>query len=141
MSNEELGSIIEYSEDISDAEAPDPLPPGEYEAEIKGVEAKVGVSSGKKYAAVQFYIPVDQYPPDYPVEHNPDGVTITYRMVPLEDTPRARFQCRRFCEAIGAKPGKRIDLNDWMSLSAMVGVQNEEYEGIPREVITKVSAI
>ena len=138
---EELGSIIEYTEDLAEQEAPEPLPPSEYEAEIKGAEAKISNTSGKKYAAVSFYIPVDQYPPDYPVEHNPDGVTIIYRMVPLEDNPRARFSCKRFIEAIGAKPGKRIDLNDWMGLTAMVGVQNDVYEGVNRETITKVSAL
>ncbi len=139
--NEELGSIVEYTEDLADQEAPEPLPPSEYEAEIKGAEAKISNTSGKKYAAVSFYIPVDQFPPDYPVENNPDGVTIIYRMVPLEDNPRARFSCKRFIAAIGAKPGKRIDLNDWVGLSAMVGVQTDSYEGIDREQITKVSAL
>ena len=138
---DELGSIVEYTEDLAEQEAPEPLPPGEYEGTITEAVAKISNTSGKKYAAVKFYIPIDQFPPDYPAEHNPDGVHIIYRMVPLEDNPRARFQCKRFIEAIGAKPGKRIDLNDWMQLTAMVGVQTDEYEGIPREVITKVSAI
>ncbi len=138
---DELGSIIEYTEDLAEQEAPEPLPPAEYEATITEAVAKISNKTGKKYAAVKFYIPVDQFPPDYPTEHNPDGVSIIYRMVPLEDNPRARFQCKRFIEAVGAKPGKRIDLNDWMQLTAMVGVQTDEYEGIPREVITKVSPI
>ena len=139
--DEELGSIIEYTEDLADAEAPDPLPPGEYEAQVIKAEPKIGVASGKMYAAVTFAINVDQYPPDYLVENNPEGVNIIYRMVPLEDNPRARFQCKRFIEAIGAKPGKRIDLNDWVGLPAMVGVQNEDYEGLPREVITRVVSV
>jgi len=62
-------------------------------------------------------------------------------MVPLEDNARARFQCKRFVLAIGAQPGKRIDLNDWVGQSARIGIQNEEYEGIPREIITKVQMI
>ncbi len=141
MAEDELGSIVEYSEDITNAEAPDPLPPGDYEAEVKGAEQRIGVNTGKKYAAVQFYIPVDQYPADYVVENNPDGVIITFRRVSLEDTARGRHQARRFCEAIGAPTGKRLDLNEWVNLTARVGVQNEVYEGLNREVITKVSAL
>lgn len=138
---EELGSIVEYTEDLAEQEQPEPLPPGEYEAEIKGAEQKVGNMSGKRYAATTFHIPVDQYPPDYPVEQNPDGVSIIYRMVSLEDNPKARWSAKRFIDAIGAKPGKRIDLNDWVGLSAMVGIQHDDYEGVTREVITKVSAL
>lgn len=139
--NEELGSIVEYTEDLAEQEQPEPLPPGEYEAEIKGAEQKIGNASGKRYAATTFHIPVDQYPPDYPVEQNPDGVSIIYRMVSLEDNPKARWSAKRFIDAIGAKPGKRIDLNDWVGLSAMVGIQHDDYEGVTREVITKVSAL
>ena len=138
---EELGSIVEFSEDVADQEAPVPLPASEYEATIKGVEAKVSTTSGKKYAAVQFYIGTDQYPADYPVENNPDGVLITYRMVPLEDTPQSRFRLKRFMEAIGAKPGKRIDISEWVGLTAKVGTSVDEYEGVPRENISKVSAL
>ena len=138
---EELGSIVEYAEDLADAEAPEPLPPSEYEAEIRLAEAKISNSSGKKYAAVSFYISTDQFPPDYDVINNPDGVTIIYRRVPLEDNPRARWAAKRFIEAIGAKPGKRIDLNDWVGLTATVGVVTESYEGSDREVITKVTAV
>lgn len=142
MAEEELGSIIEYAEDLADQEAPEPLPPGDnYEGQITKAVAKYSNTSGKKYAAVTFMIPIGQYPPDYPAELSPDGISIIYRMVPLEDNPRARFQCKRFVEAVGAKPGKRIDLNDWLGLSARLGIQNEEYEGIMREVITKVQVI
>ncbi len=138
---EELGSIVEYAEDLEDQEQPEPLPVREYEAEIRQAIQKTGNQSGKKYAAVTFHIPVEQYPPDYPVEQNPDGVSIIYRMVSTEDSPKARWSAKRFVKAIGAKPGKRLDLNDWVGLTAVVGIQHDDYEGVTREVITKVSAI
>ena len=140
MAEDELGSIVEYTEDLADAEAPDPLPSREYDAQITRAEQKFSNTSGKRYAAVTFSISTDQFPPDYPIENNPDGVNIIYRMVPLEDNPKARFQARRFIEAIGATPGKRIDLNDWVGQTAVVGVQHDDYEGVTREIITKVTA-
>lgn len=138
---DDIGSIVEYSEDVSEAEAPEVLPSGTYEAEIRGVTAKIGTSSGKKYAAVDFYIPVDQFPADYPVENNPDGLTVTYRMVSLEDNPRARYRMRKFCEAIGAKPGRQIDLNEWVGLTCRVDVSKEQFEGMDREIIAKVKSL
>ncbi len=141
MAEDELGSIVEYSEDLADQEAPELLPANDYEGEIRLAEQKISNTSGKKYAAVTFHVPVDQFPPDYGVENNPDGLNVIYRMVPLEDNPRARFQCKRFITAIGGKPGKRIDLNDWIGLTARVSIGGDTFEGVEREVITKVQTL
>lgn len=140
---DDIGTIVEYSEDIDEAEKPQPLPKAEYEAVIKTAVPKLSKSSGKKYAETVFYIGTDQFPADYPVENAPDGVSIPYRMVSLEDTPKGRWQVRSFCEAIGAKPPKRqVDTSEWIGLVAKVGVDHEKgLDGLPREVITKVSAI
>ena len=40
LDQDELGSIIEFTDSIDDAEAPLPFPEGTYEAEIKAVEAE-----------------------------------------------------------------------------------------------------
>ena len=141
MSEEELGSIVEFSEDVADQEAPDPLPNGEYEAQVKNAEVKVSTTSGKKYCAVTFYVGTDQYPADYPVENAPDGVSIIYRMVPLEDNPQARFRLKTFMLDLGVKPSKRVDVSQFVGCTAKIGIAHEEYEGIPREVIKKVSAL
>jgi hypothetical protein len=136
--NDETMSIIEFSEDISAAEAPEPLPAGEYLATIRGAEGKMS-QRGTKYGAVTFVIAPEQFPADYPIENAPDGKTIVYRRVGLEDNPNARFMLRKFCEAIGATASKRVDLNEWLGLEAIVHVENEEYEGIPREQIVRVT--
>jgi len=133
----DVPSVVEFTEDVGQQEAPEPLPPGEYLATIRGAEARTS-QRDTKYAAVTFHISPDQYPADF-TEGDPDGETIIFRRVPLEDTARARFMLRRFCEAIGATPAKRIDLNEWVGLEAMVTVAHEEYEGMPRATISKVS--
>lgn len=131
-------SIIEFSEDIGDAEAPDPIPVGDYPAQIVGAERKDS-AQGNAYAAVMFSISPDDFPPDFQAEGLEDGLKITYRRVPLEDNPLSRFRLKKFIEAIGAKPGKRIDLSEWIGLTATINVAHETYEGIPRAIITKVS--
>jgi hypothetical protein len=130
-------SVIEFSEDVSTQEAPQPLPPGDYPATIKHAEVKTSQRE-TKYAAVTFHISPDAYPADF-TEGDPDGETIIFRRVPMEDTARSRFMLKRFCESIGATPSKRIDVNEWVGLEATVTVQHEEYEGMPRATITRVS--
>lgn len=133
-------SILEFSSDISEAEAPDPLPVGDYVATITAAEGKISNNSGKKYVAVSFRIPVEEFPADYDPEQAPDGKTIIYRRVPGEDNAQARYQVRQFCEAVGSPMSKTIDIGEWVTLSAKVSVAHEEYEGTMREVITRVSA-
>lgn len=136
---DDVMTIVEFSEDIAEAEAPEPLPEGDYTAEIMGAEVRIS-QTGKKYGAISFMISPDEYPADYPVENAPDGVLIVYRRVSLEDTPTARFMTRRFCEAIGAPMARQLDLSQWVSLSAKVHVTNSEWEGIPRAEIDRVEA-
>ena len=132
-------TIFEFSEDISEAEAPDPLPPGDYEGEIRAVAGARSQSTDNQYAAVSFIIPPDQFPADYDSTNAPDGMTIIYRRVPLEDDRRSRFFLRRFCDAIGAPMSKTIDLTEWLGKMAKLTVANEDWEGLPRSVITRVS--
>ena len=136
---DEQGSIIEYEDDISNAEAPEPLPEGDYPAVVRSAERKVS-GAGNPYVAVGFYISPDDYPPDFPVEEEPDGVLLTYRRVPGGTTKRDRYRMRMFCESIGAPTGSRMNLNDWIGLNASVTVVQEDYEGEPRAQIVKVSA-
>lgn len=136
--NDENMSIIEFSEDIGEAEAPEPLPVGEYPATIRAAEVKLS-QRGTKYCAVTFVISPDEFPADYPVENAPDGKVIIFRRVGLEDNPQARYMLRNFCEAIGATPSKRIDVNEWMGLDATVNIEHDTYEGVTREQITRVT--
>lgn len=131
--------IIEFSEDISEAEAPDPLPVGDYRAQIRSAAPRVSVNTGNKYAAVGFYISPDEYPADYDANNAPDGKTVLYRRVSLEDNPAARFNMRRFCEAIGAPMSRSVNMADWLNLEARVTIEHDEFEGINRENITRVN--
>jgi len=139
MLEEDNSSIIEFSEDITNAEAPPPLPPGEYRAEIRAAEPMVSNNTGNRYARTHYYIAPEDYPADFDPELNPDGITLKYNMVSLEDTPKGRFSIRRYCEAIGAPMSKIIDLNAWIGLEARVIVTNSEYDGMQIAQIDKVS--
>jgi hypothetical protein len=139
MPEEALSSITEYSVNLKDQEAPEPLPVGEYTGVIRGAEKKES-QRGTMYAAVTFFISSDQFPPDY-TDGNPDGTTMIYRRVGLEDNPQARYGTKRFIEAIGAPLGKKIDCSEWVGSEAALEVKHETYEGIKRAVIDRVRAV
>lgn len=133
----EVRSIIEYDVDLDEAEAPVPLPKGDYVAEIRGAEQKTS-GKGNEYINVTFFIPADQYPADY-TEGNADGTILSYGRLSPENTVRARYQMKKFIESIGGTLGRSVDLNAWLGLSAKVTVVNEDYEGTPQAKIAKVS--
>jgi hypothetical protein len=135
---EETMTIVEFSEDISEAEAPEPLPVGEYPTSIRAAEVKIS-QRGTRYAAVTFVITPEEYPADYPIENAPDGKTIIFRRCSLEDNPQSRFMLKNFCEAIGATASKKVDVSEWIGLTAMVEVEHDTYEGVTREQITRVN--
>jgi hypothetical protein len=135
----EVNSVLEFSEDISNAEPPVPLPVGDYPAEIRGAEKKTSQRTGNDYIKVDFFVAPENYPADY-TEGNPDGEILSFMRLSAEDTPRARHRMRKFCEAIGAPTGTKVDLNGWVGLTATVSIAEEEYEGEKRAVIAKVGA-
>lgn len=132
-------SLIEFSEDLNNAEAPAPLPPGIYPATIINAEPKTSQTSGNRYLATQFRIEADAYPADFN-DGDPDGMVLTYNRVLLEDNKNARYRLRKFLEAVGGHLGRTLDPSDLMGLSANVSVGTEEYEGEKRSVIKMVMA-
>lgn len=135
--SEEIESIIEYQDDIADAQPPAPLPVGKYLATVAGALIKIGQASGKKYCEVMFHIAPDHYPADF-VDGSPEGIKIAFRRLSPEGTALARYGMRRFCEAIGAPLGRKLDMSDWIGKEAMLDIVHREYEGSPRMDIKAV---
>ncbi len=140
MSNgNELDSIVEFSVDLNDQEAPIPLPAGRYTGTIRKAEKRES-QRGTMYAAVSFHIGADQYPADY-TEGMDDGLTIIYRRVGLEDNPQSRYGTKRFIEAIGAPLAKSINVTDWVGMEVALDVTHDTFEGVTRPVIDRVHAL
>jgi hypothetical protein len=138
MAESELPSVIEFDEDISEAEAPVPLPVGDYPAEVRAAVQKAAQQTGNPYASVQFFINSEAYPADY-TEGEPDGMLLTFNRVSLQNTPAGRHRLRKFVEAIGAPGGTKIDLNDWIGRTATVTISHDTYEGEVRANVAKVT--
>jgi hypothetical protein len=139
MSND-LGSILEFSEDISDAEAPKALPSGDYLAKIVSAENGTSASSGKSRGDVTFRIAPEDFPADFEdAGEFPEGLDVHF-YPSTEDNKTSRFRLRKFVEAIGGKTGGRIDMNEWIGKQAVITLESETFEGIERNRIRKVEA-
>jgi hypothetical protein len=133
------GSILEFSQDLSDAVAPAPLPVGPYPAEIIGAVSRTSSTSGNQYASITFRINADSYPADY-TDGDPDGTVLAYNRLLMEDTPQARWRWRQFMERIGGPLSRSIDLNTLIGLHASVEISHQEYEGEQRAQIARILA-
>ena len=134
----ELPSIVEFSVNLKDQDAPEPLPVGKYTGVIRNAEVKES-QRGTMYCAVSFHIGADQFPADYS-DGSDDGTTIIYRRVGLEDNPQARYGTKRFMEAIGSPLAKKVDVSEWVGLEAALEVEHDTFEGVTRAVINRVHA-
>ncbi len=136
MADEE--SILTYSEDISTAEAPDPLPVGDYPASIHSIVVNTS-GAGNRYLDCRMRVAPDDFPADFPLENAPDGAIIPYRRVSAEDNPRARHNMRLFCEACGVPASKNINVNEFLGADVTVSIEHDEYNGVTREDIRAVA--
>lgn len=139
MSDEEV-TIIEFSTDIASQEEPPPIPKGEYPAVIR--EAKQQTSGrNTKYALIVLFIAPEHYPVDYEMG-NPDGTTLMYRRLSLEDTPMGRYRIRKFYETLGLPvPGRTVDLTVLASVACKVKIGHQKYEGSDRAEIQGITGV
>lgn len=141
MSTNEMGSLLSYSDDLANAEAPKALPAREYPGEIMGAELGISQSSGRPRVAVTFRIAAEDFPADYEdAEAFADGKTVMF-YIGAGDDKASRFRMRKFLEAINAPMGSTVDLNDWIGRRASLSIEQEEYNGTARETIRRVEAL
>jgi hypothetical protein len=133
-------SILQFSEDISEATAPPPLPIGVYRGEIIGASWRTSPTSGNMYAQIMVRVPASEYAADYADVGEPDGVVMSFNRLLHQDSPRIRYAWRLFNEKVGAPNGRSIDLNNYLGLPITVDVVHQEYEGEQRASIARVLA-
>lgn len=120
----ELPSIVTFSEDVATQKAPDPLPAQSYPAEIVNAVIKLS-KSGNRYVEVQVKVDPSAYPADF-VDGNPDGTSLFYRRVTVEDTPASRYRLGQFTMKCGLpKIGRELNVTDWMGRPVRVDVKHE----------------
>ena len=100
------GTILAFSEDITNAPPPVPLPVGPYPAEIIGAQKRMS-STGNEYVQIGMRINPEAYPADF-TDGDPDGTTLFYNRLLVDDTPANRHRWRVFMEKCGGPLGRNI---------------------------------
>jgi hypothetical protein len=131
-------SIVEFSQDINDQEAPVPLPPDTYPGTcIKAETVDSKATPGNTLLHTQWRIEPDAYPADF-TEGNPDGETLSYYRVIKPETAQRRFALKQLLLAVGITPSRSLDPNEFIGLSGQLKISNETYEGVKRAKIDSI---
>lgn len=135
----ELGSVYEFQSNIGDAEAPKPLPMGEYRASVRSAELQLSKSSGNPMIVVSYHISPDQFPADF-TDGNPDGEVLTvYKS--LSETPQNKWLLRKFCEMHGVAASNRLVATDFIGQDVIVKITHEDYQGVSQARANPVRAV
>lgn len=134
-----IDSVFDFSADISSQEAPPPMPKGKYLASITSAVPKVSANTGNTYVDVTFTISPDQFPPDF-AQVQSDAVNLHHRTLVIKDDARSRYNIRRFCEAVRAPVGRKLDLNDFLGKTALLTIDHRQYQGADLAEIKQVEA-
>lgn len=131
-------SILSFSDDITNAPPPTPLPVGPYPAEIIGAQKRVS-STGNEYVQIPMRINPENYPADF-TDGDPDGIVLMYNRLQVEDNGVNRHRWRVFMERVGGPMGRNIDLGSLVGLTCTVEITHQEYEGEMRAQIARILA-
>lgn len=132
-----MSSLIQFSQNIADAEAPPQLPAGTYPAICVSAVPGISKSSGNPTLPLQFKVNKADFPPDF--ETDADEVTLIYNRLTTRDTQQDRFRMRKICETFGVAMSNAIDPNEFvMKQVRLEVVQRPDLEGNPRAEIDKI---
>lgn len=131
-------SLITFSQNIADAEAPPPLPPGEYGAVCVGAVPGLSKSSGNPVLPLTYKVGKDQFPADFDAG-DVDELTFVYNRLTTRDTAQDRFRMKNICLAHGVAMSNNIDANDFVGKSVRLVIETgTDLEGNPRAEIKKI---
>ncbi len=140
MSNE---NILELDFNLEDMDDFEPLPAGEYPAEVRSAEQRIS-DKGNEYYYIVFNIHPDDYPADYAVENAPEGMNMVYARVQKPDAKNRRSitAIKNLYRALGMSlKTNTVNPGDWEGKKAKLLVDRSEYNGEIRNGIKAVEAL
>lgn len=131
-------SMLEFSKNIADQEAPPQLPASEYPCQCVG--AVVGETKEKKEPKIELTMQINRQ--DFPADFDPgdgvDDIKFTQHIRVL-DIPSDRFRLRKLCEAFGIPMSNNIDVNEFVGKHARLKTKmGKDLEGNPRAEIDRI---
>jgi hypothetical protein len=116
-------SLLEFSSNIADAEAPPQLPAGEYPAICVAAAPGISKSSGNPVLPLTFKVNKSDFPADF--DTDAEEVTVILNWLTVRDTQQDRFRLRKVCEALGVPMSNKIDANDFLNRQCRVKIEQQ----------------
>jgi hypothetical protein len=97
-------SILELDMNLEDYADYEPLPPGNYPAEIRSAEMRIS-DKGNEYYYVGLVIHPDDFPADYDVANAPEGANLVHARLqkPTADNRRSITAIKNWYKALNLK--------------------------------------
>lgn len=131
-------SLLTFSKNIADAEAPPQLPPGEYKAICIAAVDKVAASSGNPMLTLTLQVPRTEFPADFDPGEGVDELTFTLNVV-ARDIPADRYRMKNTCNAFKVAMSNSIDPNDFVGKEARARIRiGLDLEKNPRAEVGQV---
>jgi len=131
-------SLLSFSTNIADAEAPPQLPVGEYKCICTAAVDKMAASTGNPMLTLTLQVPRSEFPADFDPGEGVEEQTFTLNVV-SRDIPADRWRMKNTCKAFGAPMSSTIDPNDFVGKEARAVIRiGRDLEGNPRSEVAKV---
>lgn len=136
-------NILELDMNLEDFEDFEPLPPGNYPAEVRSAEMRIS-EKGNEYYYCTIIINPNDFPADYDVANAPDGLILVYARMQKPDANNRRSitQIKNWYRALGLKMKTNIiDPETWVGHKLMVNLGLSEFQGEVRNDIRSVEKL
>lgn len=132
-----LPSVVEFTEDVSLAEAPPVLPVGTYNATCSAASIKQSTSKPENTLLnLEFTIDPNEFPADFPES---EAVKLYWnRNTVNKNTARERWQLKQLGEKLKVVITRRLDANDFVGKQCKLKVKNGAWQGVPRAEIDAI---
>lgn len=117
---------FEYETSLEDAVQPLDLPDGQYWATVEKAIKRKSNTSGRDQLVLTHKINPEDYPKDYPVEHNPDGVEISSYSADVGPNTRGVWNMRQICLAYKVPLGSKITPHDFIGKRVLITLENRK---------------
>lgn len=131
-------ALLNFSQNIADAEAPPQLPPGEYRCICSAATDKIAASSGNPMLTLTLQVPRSEFPADFEPGDGVDELTFTLNIV-ARDIPADRWRMKNACRSFGVPMSSNIDPSDFVGREARARVRmGQDLEKNPRAEVGQV---
>lgn len=121
--------VFEYDINLEDAPDQQPLPEGvKYTGTVEDVRSGLNQLTGEPQVILRIVIPPEEFPADFPADHWPDGVRLTYYSPSLGNSISGKANAKHFARALRLPTGNRLRGEDIQGKRVQVEINHNQMD-------------